>query len=211
MTTPSRPPHLAGHDLHLWRGDRAVFSGIGFEVAAGVCLQVTGPNGAGKTSLLRALCGLLPLERGRVQWRGAEVHADLGAFHAELAYLGHDIGLKSDLTAVENLYYEVGLRRRVDRAAATAALEQVGLGPAMHQDIRHMSAGQKRRVAFARVLLCACPLWILDEPTSNLDAAGQALIGTLLAAHLRAGGVAVVATHQALPLPAESLRSLVLG
>jgi heme exporter protein A len=207
----SSPPHLAGRDLHLWRGERALFSGLDFEAAAGCCLQVTGPNGAGKTSLLRALCGLLPWEQGSVHWRGQDVRADRYAFHAEIAFLGHDTALKSDLTAVENLYYEVGLRRSVDRAMAAAVLERVGVARVMHQDVRQMSAGQKRRVAFARVLLCACPLWILDEPTSNLDAAGQALVGALLDEHLTAGGIAVVATHQALPLRAGAVRSMELG
>ena len=204
-------PHLAGRDLHLWRGDRALFSGLGFEAAAGSCVQVTGPNGSGKTSLLRALCGLLPWEQGSVHWRNREVGADRYAFHAELAYLGHDTGLKSDLTAVENLYYEVGLRRAVDRDMAAAVLARVGVERVMHQDVRQMSAGQKRRVAFARVLLSACPLWVLDEPTSNLDAAGQELVGVLLDEHLAAGGIAVVATHHALPLRAGTLQSLELG
>jgi heme exporter protein A len=87
----------------------------------------------------------------------------------------------------------------------------VGVERVMHQDVRQMSAGQKRRVAFARVLLSACPLWVLDEPTSNLDAAGQELVGVLLDEHLAAGGIAVVATHHALPLRAGALQSLELG
>ncbi|MCC7461417.1 MAG: cytochrome c biogenesis heme-transporting ATPase CcmA [Gammaproteobacteria bacterium] len=208
----SRPlPHLAGRDLHLWRGERALLSGLSFEAGPGCCIQVTGPNGAGKTSLLRALCGLLPLERGSVLWRGQALHADRCAFHAELAYLGHDTGLKNDLDAIDNLYYEVGMRRRVDRGQAQAVLERIGVAHVMHQTIRQMSAGQKRRVAFARVLLCAAPLWILDEPASNLDAAGQALVGTLLDEHLAAGGIAVVATHHALAVRGEMLQPLVLG
>jgi heme exporter protein A len=209
MTSP--PPHLAGRDLHLWRGERALFSGLGFEAGAGCCVQVTGPNGAGKTSLLRALCGLLPFEQGSVLWRGADVRADRYAFHADSAYLGHDTGLKNDLDAIDNLYYEVGMRRAVTRAEAVAVLERVGVARVMRQDIRNMSAGQKRRVAFARVLLCAAPLWILDEPTSNLDVAGQALVSELIDAHVAAGGIAVVATHQALALRAATLKPLVLG
>ncbi len=209
MTRPE--PHLVGHDLHLWRGERALFEGLRFDVAQGGCLQVTGPNGAGKTSLLRALCGLLPFERGRVAWRGQDVRADRYAFHADVAYLGHETGLKSDLDAVDNLYYEVGVRRAVDRGMAVAVLERVGVGHVMHQDLRQMSAGQKRRVAFARVLLSAAPLWLLDEPTSNLDAAGQALVSELIDAHLAAGGIAVVATHQALRVRADALQPLVLG
>ena len=207
----SSPPYLSGRDLHLWRGERALFSGLGFEVGPGCCLQVTGPNGAGKTSLLRALCGLLPFEQGSVHWRGEDVSKDRYAFHADIAYLGHDTGLKNDLSAIENLYYEVGMRRAVDRDMAVAVLERVGVARVMRQDIRQMSAGQKRRVAFARVLLCAAPLWILDEPTSNLDVAGQALVSELLDEHLAAGGMAVVATHHALAIRAGALQPLVLG
>jgi len=209
MTT--RPPHLAGRGLHLWRGERALFADLSFEAEAGCCVQVTGPNGSGKTSLLRALCGLLPWEQGSVYWRGADVRADRYAFHAELAYLGHDTGLKSDLTALENLHYEVGLRRGIERGMAATVLERVGVARVLHQDVRQLSAGQRRRVAFARVLACACPLWILDEPTSNLDTAGQALIGVLLDEHLAAGGIAVVATHQALALRQGTVRCLELG
>jgi heme exporter protein A len=207
----SPPPYLAGRDLHLWRGERSLFSGLGFEAGPGCCLQVTGPNGAGKTSLLRALCGLLPFEQGSVHWRGQDVRADRYAFHADIAYLGHDSGLKIDLDAVDNLYYEVGMRRAVDRGMATAVLERVGLTRVMRLAVRQMSAGQKRRVAFARVLLCAAPLWILDEPTSNLDVAGQTLVGTLLDEHLAAGGIAVVATHHPLSVRAGTLQPLVLG
>lgn len=207
----SSPPYLSGRDLHLWRGERALFSGLGFEVGPGCCLQVTGANGAGKTSLLRALCGLLPFEQGSVHWRGQDARADRYAFHADIAYLGHDSGLKCDLDAIDNLYYEVGMRRAVDRRMAVAVLERVGVAGVMRQAVRQMSAGQKRRVAFARVLLCATPLWILDEPASNLDVAGQALVGTLLDEHLAAGGIAVVATHHALHLHAGTLQALVLG
>jgi heme exporter protein A len=209
MTSP--PPHLAGRDLHLWRGERALFSGLSFEAAAGCCVQVTGPNGAGKTSLLRALCGLLPFERGSVHWRGREVGEDRYAFHADVAYLGHDTGLKSDLSAIDNLYYEVGMRRRVERDMAAAVLERVGVARVMRHDVRQMSAGQKRRVAFARVLLSAAPLWLLDEPTSNLDTAGHTLVGTLLDEHLAAGGIAVVATHHPLALREGAVRPLELG
>jgi len=99
----------------------------------------------------------------------------------------------------------------VDRDMAVAVLERVGVARVMRQDIRQMSAGQKRRVAFARVLLCAAPLWILDEPTSNLDVAGQALVSELLDEHLAAGGMAVVATHHALAIRAGALQPLVLG
>jgi energy-coupling factor transporter ATP-binding protein EcfA2 len=103
---------LEVENLHLWRGERHVLHGVRFALARGACLEVTGANGAGKTSLLRTLCGLVYPEEGRVLWKGRDVRADLPAFHAALAYLGHEPPLKADLTARENLRYWIGIRRR---------------------------------------------------------------------------------------------------
>jgi len=201
---------IAADGLHLWRGDTHVLQGVSLHVRAGECLQVTGANGSGKTTLLRALCALVPLEAGRVCWRGCDVHLDPLAFRGELAYLGHDNGLKGDLTAAENLHYAVGLRRRVTRDESGAALERCGVPALRGVPVRRLSAGQRRRVALARVLLSGASLWLLDEPGSNLDAAGSALLSELLAAHAQAGGVSLVATHQALELPADAQRRATL-
>ncbi len=197
--------------LQLWRGDQHVLRGLCFTVEAGRCLQVTGVNGAGKSSLLRALCGLLPLEAGAVVWRGADTAADRHAFHAELAWLGHGNALKGDLTAAENLRYSAGLRHTLSAAEIDSALATVGYANADQRLARQMSAGQQRRVALARVLLLACPLWMLDEPTANLDTRGQAMFNQMLDAHLQRGGLAIVATHQALSLPGERLQELELS
>jgi heme exporter protein A len=199
---------LSGDNLHLWRGDRHVLRGVSFAVDAGNCLLVTGANGAGKTSLLRAVCGLLPLESGTIFWRGMPAHADRYALHRELAYLGHGGALKGELSARENLHFSAGLRRRLSPTAIDQALDQVGLGDIDRRLARQMSAGQQRRVALARVLLQQCPLWVLDEPTSNLDAHGQQLFAELLVQHLKAGGSAVVASHQMLPLPGAEQQRL---
>jgi heme exporter protein A len=198
-------------NLHLWRGDLHVLRGLGFAVEAGRCLQVTGVNGAGKSSLLRALCGLLPLEEGSVCWRGIDTRKDRYAFHAELAWLGHGTALKGDLSAGENLRYAVGLRRSIAGADIERALASVGFADADRRLVRQMSAGQQRRVALARVLLLDCALWMLDEPTANLDTRGQAMFSEVLHAHLERGGLAIVATHQALALPTERLQALELS
>jgi heme exporter protein A len=201
---------IAAENLHLWRGDVHVLRGVSFDVTGGECLQVTGINGSGKTTLLRALCGLMPLEEGRIRWRGADIAADPGAYHSDLAYVGHDNGLKGDLTALENLRFGIGLRRRVTAADCEAALAQVGLAGQHALPLRQLSAGQRRRVALARLPLMEAALWILDEPSSNLDTAGQAVMVELLGRHLDSGGAAVIATHQALGLPSARVRSLTL-
>jgi heme exporter protein A len=201
---------ITAENLHLWRGEAHVLRGVSLRVAAGECLQITGANGSGKTTLLRALCGLAPLEEGRVRWRGADIAADLQAYHGELAYLGHDNGLKGDLSPAENLHYAVGLRRHVSRDEIAAALAHAGVDAARGVPLRRLSAGQRRRVALARLPLMHAALWLLDEPGSNLDAAGQSVLAQLLNVHTGAGGVAVVATHQPLELPASAQRSLSL-
>jgi heme exporter protein A len=211
----SRRPHqsmneLRAENLHLWRGEQHVLPGVSFELARGLCLQVTGANGAGKTTLLRALCGLVPLEEGRVCWRGRDIREDQESFHSELGYLGHDNGLKGDLTAEENLRYAARLRRQVESSEIGSALSRVGVPEVAAQRVRRLSAGQRRRVALARMLLVGGALWIMDEPGSNLDARGQTLVMELLQSHLEAGGTAVVATHQELGLADSLLRGLAL-
>jgi heme exporter protein A len=190
--------------LHLLRG-------LNFSLDAGGCLQVTGINGAGKTSLLRALAGLLHFESGTISWRGRDTRKDTYVYHSELAWLSHSTALKADLSAHENLRFSAGLRRTLGRTDIDAALARVGYTPSDRLLARHMSAGQQRRVALARVLLLDCPLWLLDEPTSNLDSQGQQMFGQMLTAHLQSGGLAIIATHQALPIPADRLQNLELS
>jgi len=202
---------LKANNLHLWRGDLHVLRGLSFGLEAGRCLQVTGINGAGKSSLLRVLAGLLPLEEGTITWRGQDTQQDRLAFHAEVAWLSHGTALKGDLSARENLRFSAGLRRAVTEAEIEAALESVGFMHADHRLARQMSAGQQRRVALARVLLYDCALWMLDEPTSNLDTRGQDMFCRLLAGHLQRGGLAVVATHQALSLGQGQLQEMELS
>jgi heme exporter protein A len=201
---------LTADNLHLWRGEQHVLKGVAFSLGLGECLQVTGANGAGKTTLLRALCGLVPLEEGQICWRGQDINADREAYHRELSYLGHDNGLKGDLTAAENLRYAAGMRHRVSPQEIDAALIRTGVPDAAQQRVRRLSAGQRRRVALSRLTLMGGSLRIMDEPASNLDIRGQALVQDLLREHLQSGGVAVVATHQELTLPPAQLRELAL-
>jgi heme exporter protein A len=202
---------LEVEDLHLWRGERHVLRGVHFTLEPGACLEVTGANGSGKTSLLRSICGLIYPEEGRVLWNGANVRRDLPAFHAALAYLGHEPPLKADLSARENLRYWIGVRRRLDPPTLDAALARVGAGPWRERLVRTLSAGQRRRVALAGLALLAVPLWLLDEPTTNLDAEGQQLVGSLIGEQLARGGMVVAAVHQRLPAALREVSRLELS
>ena len=194
-------------NLHLWRGERHLLKGLGFTLANGQTLQLLWPNGTGKTSLLRCIAGLLRAESGDIRWQGTAVARDPRAFHGELAYLGHEAALKGDLTALENLRYSLGLRQRSNDAQLREALQIAGLADLdPQQPVRSYSAGQQRRVALARLSLWRARLWLLDEPASNLDAAGQEVLRDFLLAHLAAGGAALIATHQALELPGRDVR-----
>ncbi|HYL01799.1 MAG TPA: cytochrome c biogenesis heme-transporting ATPase CcmA [Steroidobacteraceae bacterium] len=201
---------LEVENLHLWRGDRHVLKGVGFSLAEGACLEVTGVNGSGKTTLLRTLCGLMYPEEGRVRWRGRDVRGDLRAFHAALAYLGHEPPLKADLSARENLHFWIGVRRRVSSAELDEVLARVGARAWCERLVRTLSAGQKRRVALAGLALLAVPLWLLDEPTTNLDAEGRRLVGSLIAEQLARGGTVVAAVHQELPAEVRGAQRLEL-
>jgi len=194
---------LSAHDLACWRGERAVFSDLSFELQSAGALLLTGANGAGKSSLLRVLAGLIAAAEGRLYWNGEDALADRVAHARRLRYLSHADALKPSLTARENLGFHARLHGG-DVAQALAALDLADLAdlPA-----RILSSGQKRRLALARLALAPAPIWLLDEPTVGLDATSVDRLGTLLAAHRAAGGIVIAATHQPLPLPdARELR-----
>lgn len=201
---------LDAHDVHLWRGERHLLRGTSFSLEQGELLQIVGANGVGKTSLLRCLAGLLPMETGTVEWCGTAVQTQREQFQQQLAYLAHTNALKADLTALENLRYGSGLRRRADVVAMRGTLERLQAGGCADLPARSLSAGQKRRVALARILLTGAPLWLLDEPITNLDVAGIALFEQCMAAHLQSGGMIVTAAHQRLLQGRPGVRTLEL-
>ena len=189
--------------LSAIRGERLVFHGVSFVLPEGGALILSGRNGAGKSTLLRVLAGLTRPASGRLLWDGEDALADRAAHGARVALLGHQDALKPGLTAAENLAFAARLSgRSVVDALAALGLEDLADLPA-----RMLSAGQKRRLALARVSLSAAPLWLLDEPTLGLDDAAVDQLGLLLARHRAAGGMVVAATHVGLPLPgAETVR-----
>ena len=174
--------------MSAFRGERLVLRDVSLSVPDGGALLLLGANGAGKSTLLRVLAGLKRADAGAVAWRGAPV----GEAGDGIAYLGHLDALKPGLTARENLAFPPA----DDRAFAALGLEALADVPA-----RMLSAGQKRRVALARLAGSGAGLWLLDEPSLGLDAASVAALGGLLAAHRAGGGAVVAATHLPLPLP----------
>jgi heme exporter protein A len=196
--------------VHLWRGDRHLLRGTSFVLDRGELLQVVGPNGVGKTSLLRCVAGLLPVESGDIMWRGQQIDDCRDDYHQQLAYLAHINALKPDLTAIENLQFSIALRRTVLPQELGATLARLRIEQCAGLPARALSAGQKRRVAIARILLTRAPLWILDEPITNLDSAGIALFEECMAEHLRAGGMILTAAHQLLLQGQPGVRTLEL-
>lgn len=193
---------LQASQLECVRGERRLFSGISFALQPGELLHVEGGNGAGKTSLLRIVLGLAPPENGEVRWNGAPIDSAPEEYRREAAYCGHSTALKEDLSALENTQATAALAGRgMDRGAALAALDRAGIGAATAGlPVRSLSQGQKRRVALARLPQSGAKLWVLDEPFAALDAAGVEWLRQLIEAHVTAGGLALVTSHQALPV-----------
>ena len=202
---------LSTRALTLRRGERTLMRDLSLSVGAGAGLHVGGRNGAGKTTLLRALAGLRTPAGGEVCWNGQPITADREVYAAALCFLPHLDGLAPDLSPREHLRLALAGRVAVDAGAIAAALARVDLHTAADRPARTLSAGQRRRAGLAWLLLARAPLWLLDEPLTALDGAGCALVGELIAQHLRDGGLAVVSTHQPLPGLHGALATLELG
>jgi heme exporter protein A len=201
---------LVGRGVRCVRGGREVFSGLDFEALAGRALAVTGRNGAGKTSLLRLIAGLLIPAGGSIALDGGDAELTL----AEQAhYLGHRDALKPALSVAENLVFwrdflsgeisDTGVSRHGSLRGSLAA---VGLDHAADLPAAYLSAGQRRRMSLARLLAVRRPVWLLDEPTAALDAAGQSMFTGVMRDHLARGGMIVAATHGPLGIDATELR-----
>ncbi|MEX2616320.1 MAG: heme ABC exporter ATP-binding protein CcmA [Alphaproteobacteria bacterium] len=210
--TTFSPSGFSGEGLTCIRGERMVFAGLGFAVAAGDALILSGPNGSGKSSLLRLMAGLLPPADGALYRDDHDILADPEAHRATLHYVGHQDAVKPMLTVAENLAFWAGIRHApqsppVPQRVADA-LAAFGLATMADNPARLLSAGQRRRLNLARLIASPAPLWLLDEPAVALDTASVAVLVRLIAAHRENSGIVVLSTHTDLGI--EAPQSLVL-
>jgi heme exporter protein A len=188
-------------NLSCARGDKRLFSGVSFSLQPGQWLHLEGNNGVGKTSLLRLVCGLSALEEGEITWNNQAVSKDPQTFRANLAYLGHQLALKDDLSPLENLQTDAAIvGRQLTASDAKQALAQMGLRGREDLPVRVLSQGQKRRTALARLLVSSAKLWVLDEPFVALDTLAQNALSEVINAHLAKQGMVLLTSHQAVSL-----------
>jgi heme exporter protein A len=196
-------------NLGCVRGERRLFSGLNLSVRPGELIEVRGANGSGKTSLLRILCGLAQPAEGEVRWHGKNIRSLGEEYLGSVAYVAHQNGVKDELTAIENLRIASGVAgNSLGEREAQEILAHIGLQRESYLPSRFLSAGQRRRVALARLLVTKAELWILDEVLTSLDAAAIALSSRFIGEHLHNGGMAIIATHQDLNISATTTRQL---
>jgi heme exporter protein A len=204
---PAGGDRLDVEGLACAAGVRTLFEGIGFSLGPGQWIQLGGPNGCGKSTLLRALAGLVRPLAGSIRWRGEPVARSRERWHAAIAYQGHLPGFKDTLGTGENLRWQLALDGEpAEPARLRELLSGVGLERQARLAYQRLSAGQRRRLGLARLVASRRPLWLLDEPTTALDASGQALFGEILDRHLAGGGLAICATHLELPVRSPAIR-----
>lgn len=188
---------LSVNQLTSYRDECLLFSGISFQLQAGELLQIIGINGSGKTTLLRMLTGLYPLQIGEINWCGRSISTYREIYHQQIFYVGHSLGIKNELTVLENLQFNW---RKFEEVAAVDILTKLELIRYRHKLCRHLSRGQRQRVVLARLLLAKATLWILDEPFASLDQGAVDLLQQIFAEHLQTKGAIIFTSHQPLTL-----------
>ncbi|ELJ8614388.1 cytochrome c biogenesis heme-transporting ATPase CcmA [Vibrio cholerae] len=199
-------------NLTAIRDERILFESLSFEIHAGELVQIEGRNGTGKTTLLRIIAGLGECECGEILWQRSKIQSDRESYHQDLLFLGHQTGIKRELTALENLRFYLAVHQQtVDEHAIFQALAKVGLAGREDVPVAQLSAGQQRRVALARLWLSKKPLWILDEPLTAIDKQGVSVLEVLFLSHAQQGGIVILTTHQDMFADNPKLRKIRLG
>lgn len=196
------------NSLACERGDRQLFADLSFTLDSGELLQVKGPNGSGKTSLLRILCGLLQPDNGNVLWQGETIENQRSDYLQQIHYSGHLHGVKLELSPAENLRFASTLHGGKAWMSIDEALERVELYGFEDEPAATLSAGQRRRIGLASLLVSKGQLWILDEPFTTLDISGAQILEELIESHLNSGGCAVMASHSRHGLAPERVQTL---
>ncbi len=202
--------HLEVAGLDCWRNDEALFRRLSFSVGSGQIAQIEGENGSGKTTLLRMICGLTLPDDGEIRWAGQALPSNRDAFHAALNYVGHLDAVKLELTPLENIEQSRTLGSDRAEVSAEQALHYLGLLRRDTVFCRRLSAGQRRRVALARLLVKRAACWVLDEPLTALDVSGRERVAAMLKHHLRLGGMVIFTTHQGLEIPGVDVTRVAL-
>lgn len=206
----SDTPLLEISNLACIRDDRVLFEHVSLSLTAGQMLLVEGPNGSGKTSLLRIITGLKLADEGEVLWQGKSIQQLTADYYEQINYVGHHDGVKRGLTCLENLRL-VQAMGKPSALDLDSALEQVNLYRYGDTEVRNLSAGQKRRLALARLLVTESELWILDEPFTSLDQASMKLFKSLFERHLQDRGLIVMTSHHVIEMPEAQVKHLELG
>lgn len=204
-----QPILLSAHNLTCIRENRLLFEQLSFTVASGDIIQIAGPNGAGKTSLLRLLAGLSRPYEGQIEFDGQDINKASDHYHQQLLYLGHTPGVKAELSAEENLSFNLAMHgMRHEQKVTEHALTQVNLLGFEDALASHLSAGQHRRIALARLWETNAKVWILDEPFTAIDKQGVKKLEQLFVKHAQNGGCVILTTHQELSLAPSSYRQI---
>lgn len=199
-------------NLTAIRGERILFESLSFKINVGELVQIEGRNGTGKTTLLRILAGLGESECGEVFWRQSKIQSDRESYHHDLLFLGHQTGIKRELTPLENLHFYLAVhQQKLEESALFQALAKVGLAGREDVPVLQLSAGQQRRVALARLWLSKKMLWILDEPLTAIDKQGVKTLEALFINHTQQGGIVILTTHQNMFADHPMLRKIRLG
>lgn len=194
------------------KGGRQLFKGIDCSLSDGAWLYVAGANGVGKTSLLRMVCGLAPIDSGDILWKNESIKSRSDTYQRDLRFLGHLNALQDSMTVAENLDFTCALSGSAPSTKERKeVLHRFGLKGRENQLARYLSQGQKRRVALSRLALSPAKLWVLDEPFVAMDESGVKLLADLIADHLRQGGMAVLTSHQTVPIGDIPAQVLELG